>query len=113
MLIAVLEDGEVLLLADLAAARREIEVYEAESGDAACYDGDGRPLVPRFPSRAERRLLGIRLDSGPSSYELVPAAAETDQPPLRAVLARATELRPNPWFATLGDLRAHFGLAAG
>ena len=111
MIIGVLEDGTVLVLSDLAAAQREIESYDAESGAAAFYDSQGVPLSPQFPVRPTRRFLGLRVDADPGPFELAPAEAGTTRSIMDA-LNGAKHMVQNSFFASLADLRAHFAARA-
>jgi len=105
MLFAVTEGPALIVLADLAQAQCEVEVYEAESSDTRFFDERGVPLDVAFPDRSDRRFLGILATNDPGPYTLVPAASQ--RPHLRSVLPGVRRIEPNPWFASLIDVRRH------
>jgi len=112
MLIGFLEDGTILVLADLNEAQREVESFVVEEASVTFYDDAGRLLEPRFPQRSDRRFLGMRIDNNPGPFELI-LSANSAARPITAALAQATYLAPNEWFATLEELRAYFRAPAG
>ena len=106
MVFAFLEDGTRAVHAAAADAIREYEGIDVESDVVRVYDESGVYLEPRFttPNRSGRWLGLFRwVESG--TYELVPnPSADTDS--IAIALLETSSLQPNPWFATLDDLKA-------
>jgi hypothetical protein len=106
MVFAFLEDGTLDVHASAEDAIREYEGIDVESEVVRFYDESGVYLEPRFttPNRSGTWLGLIRwVESG--AYQLVPnAAADTDS--IALALHETSTLQPNPWFATLDDVKA-------
>ncbi len=111
MLFAVTDDRTLLVLADLAQARREVESYDAESGDVAFYDDRGHALDVTFPHRERHKLLGMVLDDTPGPFELVQATGTRAD--LLGVLGSLEGLGRNPHFQALADVRQHIAAVRG
>ena len=106
MVFAFLEDGTLVVHATPSEATREYEGIDVESGVVRFYDESGIYLEPRFttPNRMGK-MLGLIpwVESG--SYELVPnPSADADS--FALALHETGALEPNPWFASLDELKA-------
>jgi hypothetical protein len=112
MIFALLDEPTLLVLNDIVEARRELEPYDAASGDVRFFDEHGRALMPVFPHRSDRRILGILVDDDPGPYELLPAPTEST-PTLAAALGPHIGVAPNPWFASIDDVRRHLAQSRG
>jgi len=109
MLFAVTDDGTLLVLGDLDHARRQVETYEAESGDVVFYDESGRPLDVIFPPCEHPKLLGMVIDNTAGPFELI--AAKAKRPNLLDSLGSILSLEPNPYFQSLSGVRDHLASA--
>jgi hypothetical protein len=106
MVFAFVEDGTLVVHATAADAIRQYEGIDVESGVVRFYDESGVYLEPRFttPNRSGKWLRLVRwVESG--AYQLVPnPSADTDS--ITLALHETSILQPNPWFATLDELKA-------
>jgi len=105
MVFAFLEDGTLVVHATAADAIRQYEGIDVESAVVRFYDESGTRLQPKFttPNRTGKTLGLFRwVESG--TYELVadPAAREDS---FALALFETSVLEPNPWFASLEDLK--------
>jgi hypothetical protein len=105
MLFAYMEDGSLEVVADLVEARRQFEGYDVESGAVRLFDETGRALVPEFPHRSTRTVLGMRVSDDPGPFELGPAPADSER--LLDAFGTTVVLLPNRWFASVDAVRAH------
>lgn len=104
MIIVFAEDQTVSVFPDMASVQGECEAIDVEEGAYRFFDELGRSLVPRFiaPVRKSSLLFGIKLVGG-GNFEL--DLDPQDQSAFETSLANAVAIEPNPWFATLVDLR--------
>ena len=106
MVFAFVEDGTLQIYANTTDASRDFEGIDVESGVVHFYDERGVYLEPKFvvPNRSGR-WLGLFRWVVSGKYELVanPCAKED---PFALALFEAHTLEPNPWFATLDELKA-------
>ena len=106
MIFAFAEDGMVAVLDDLAAARRECEGIDVESGVYVFYAEDGTWLRPRFtrPNRQGGFAFFRWVESG--EFVIEPDLA---RPPevdaIETALDEAAGLQPNTHFASLDAVR--------
>lgn len=106
MIIAVIEDGTIEVVEDLAEARRNYEPIDVESDVIVFYDEDGTWLKPVFTRPNKKQLFGLVLEQG--EYELR-REIELDPgvDPFDAAIAETVAMEPNRFFSTLSELRAH------
>lgn len=110
MIFAFLEDGTLAVHADLVAVQREYEGVDVEAGAVHFYDEAGTPLEARFTTPNRRgKWLGLFGWSTSGVYELVPAP-HAAQDPFALALQEAQSLAPNPWYPSLTELQARFGV---
>lgn len=105
MVFAFLEDGTLEVHATPLAATRQYEGIDVESGVVRFYDESGTYLEPRFttPNR-QGKTLGLIPWVVSGTYELEPnPSAEAD--PFALALHETSVLEPNPWFASLDELK--------
>ena len=108
MIFAFIEDGTLAIHADIAEVQREYEGIDVESGVIRFYDASGTYLEPIFttPNRISRRfLLFTSVLSG--TYDLR-AAPNADEDPIWVYLVETSSLEPNPYFATVAEVKAYF-----
>lgn len=89
-----------------AAAAREYEGVDVESGVVKFYDYEGTHLEPVFssPNRYGKIFKTLSwVQSGP--YDLRPNPAAAKDTFARALL-EASVLEPNPWFSSLEELKS-------
>ena len=106
MVFAFLEDGTLVVHATAADAIRQYEGIDVESGVVRFYDEAGTYLEPRFttPNRTGKTLGLIGwVESG--VYGLVPNASAPHDP-IALALHETSAIEPNPWFASLDELKA-------
>ena len=103
-----LDDGTLAVFADINEARGDIEFPKVENDDAIFYNERGELLEATFPYRSDRRFLGLRITDDPGPFELAPSPS-SDPSAINVALSRAVALKRNKWFASLDDVRAHFG----
>ena len=105
MILAFIEDGTLALYENEAAATRAHEQVDVESGSIVFYSDDGTPLAAHAATPAERgRWLGLFPWVSSGAYQLKPAAQGVADP-LSLALHETVTLDPNPWFASLDDLK--------
>lgn len=105
MLFAYNEDGTLEVVADVIEARARFESSDVESGAVRLFDAAGKPLEPHFPSRSEKKFLGVRVSSDPGPFELAPAIDGSEM--LDDALGPTVVLMPNRWFPNLDAVHAH------
>lgn len=106
MIIAVIEDGTIEVVEDLAEARRNYEPIDVESDVIVFYAEDGTWLKPVFTKPNRYRFFGFVLEQG--EYDLAPDPnLDSTVDPFDVALAESVALEPNPYFASLDELRAH------
>ena len=108
MILAFLEDGTLAIHSTIEEVQREYEGLDVESGVVRFYDASGTYLAPIFrtPNRLERHfLLFETVISG--EYDLQPAP-DANEDPLWVCLVETSHLEPNPYFASLTEVKAHF-----
>lgn len=114
MIFAFAEDGMVMVLDDLAAAQRECEGIDVESGVYVFYAEDGSWLRPRLttPNRQGGFAIFKWVESG--VFVLEPESslpAHVD--PFDVALSEAVDVVPNGVFATLEAVRGHVAAKRG
>lgn len=108
MILAFLEDGTLAIHSTIDEVRREYERIGVESRVVRFYDTSGTYLAPIFrtPNRTQRHfLLFETLTSG--QYDLRPAP-DANEVLLWVCLVETSHLEPNPYFASLTEVKAHF-----
>ena len=109
MIFAYNEDGTLEVVADVSEAHGRFESSDVESGAVRLFDSSGKPLQARFPTRTEKRFLGMRVSSDPGPYELTPATYLDET--LDEALGPTVVLMPNRWFPSLDAVHAHLAQA--
>ena len=105
MILAFVEDGSVAVYQTVADAVRPYEGVDVESGVVRFYDDSGTFLEPRFVTPNRRgRYLGLFGWVISGQYELFPNPS-ANQDPIALALYETSVLEPNPWFATLDQLK--------
>ncbi|MFZ2494079.1 MAG: hypothetical protein WA208_21570 [Thermoanaerobaculia bacterium] len=99
MIIAILDDGGVMVHGTLADAQREHEGIDVEYGAVLFYDAHGQRLRPRFTQPNVRSSFVVT--SG--QFDLQVAGDARDE--LTAALDAASYLEPTPIVASLARLR--------
>jgi len=99
MIIAILDDGGVMVHETLADVQRGHEGIDVENGAVLFYDAHGQRLEPRFTQPNVRSSLVVA--SG--RFELQAASNARDE--LIAALDAASHLEPTPIVASLAHLR--------
>jgi hypothetical protein len=108
VILAFAEDGMLAVLDDLAAAQRECEGIDVESGVYVFYAEDGTWLRPRFTQPNRRRGFAFFQTIESGVFVLEPdASPPADIDPIDVALDEAAGLEPNGHFATLDAVRAH------
>ncbi len=104
MIFVFVEDGSLEVIESLEEARRNYEGLDVESGVFQFFDERGVYLEPQFtkPNRT-RRFLGIFNWRQSGDFELIPLL-ETDEN-IDVYLTETSELKPNPWFSRLEEVR--------
>ena len=108
MILAFLEDGTLAIHGTIDEVRREYDGIDVESGIVRFYDATGTYLAPIFttPNRIQRHfLLFETIISG--VYDLQPAP-DANEDPLWVCLIETSTLGPNPYFASLAEVKTHF-----
>lgn len=111
MLFAYNDDGTLEVLASQDDARTHFEGHDVESGAIRFFDADGRPMIPSFPKRSERRILGMRVSDDRGPFELAITNA-SDAESLEDALAPSSVMMPNRWFTDIDAVRAHLAAAS-
>lgn len=106
MIFAFIEDGTLEIHEDEASATRAHEGVDVESGTVHFYSEQGIPLAPHFTApNARGRWLGLFPWVSSGAYQLVPGVPG-DADTFALALVEAVALAPNPWFASLDELKA-------
>lgn len=104
MIFVFVEDGSLEIVASLGEAQQNYNAVDVESEVFQFFDERGIYLKPQFtkPNRI-KRLLGIfkRWESG--EFKLVPQT-ETDED-INLYLLETNEIKPNPWFSSIDEVR--------
>jgi hypothetical protein len=106
MIFAAGDDTLVTVYDDEAAACRDWEGLDVESGAVTFYAADGTWLRPEFTTPNSRGLAGFGVSSG--TYHLVRCE---DRPPdidsIEVALSEASGVNPNRHFDSLDAIRRH------
>ena len=106
MIFAFVEDGTLEVYESTQAAISHYEGLDVESGVVRFYDESGTYLEPRFSEPNRRgKLLGVVGWGASGKYELVPDPS-ADEDSIALALYEASTLSPNPWFASMEQLKA-------
>ena len=107
MIFAFAEDGTLTIHETEADVQREYEGIDVENGVCSFYDDRGVFLEPQFVVPNQRgKTLGLIEWSVSGAYKLVPNPT-ADEDPFAVALFETSVLNPNPWFATIGELKSH------
>ncbi len=105
MIFVFVEDGSLEIVSDIDEVRKNCEGIDVESSVFQFFDENGRFLEPRFTKPNKKgRFLSIFewVESG--EFELVPAVEDVSEN-IFDYLIEISELKPNPWFHTLDEVR--------
>ena len=107
MIFVFVEDGSLEIVGDIDEVRKNYEGIDVESGVFQFFDENGQFLEPRFTKPNKKgRFLGIFewVESG--EFELVPAGKNISEN-IFDYLNETGELKPNPWFSSLDEVRRY------
>jgi hypothetical protein len=112
MVFVFVEDGTLEVVGSIEEAERGYEGIDVESEVFTFFDASGTYLKPTFtkPNRSGR-FLGLFgwVESG--EYRLAPSREDGED--IALFLCEAAELKPNPWFQSLAEVKDFLARGSG
>ncbi len=105
MIFVFAEDGSLDIVASFEEAQRNYDGLDVESGVFQFFDERGIYLEPQFtkPNRTGR-YLGIFKWAESGEFKLIPQP-ENDEDDINLRLLETNEIKPNPYFSHLEEVR--------